>query len=123
MFWKNRILRGYDILMNGVRIARWLNRWFQKINLSDSKGLPIWRQAVERCMLDKATGGTARHREDEAVQRAGEKCARLFSARADEITFLSSASEDINNVVYGLEWKPGGNVVVCDVEFPSGVYP
>ena len=89
----------------------------------ESPMLKSHRQAVDQFMLDKATGENARYREDDAVQRASEKCARLFTAEADEITFLSSASEGINNVVYGLEWKPGDNVVVCDVEFPSGVYP
>ncbi len=89
----------------------------------ESPMLKSHRQAVDQFMLDKATGENARHREDDAVQRARQKCARLFSVGTDEITFLSSASEGINNVVYGLEWKPGDNVVVCDIEFPSGIYP
>jgi selenocysteine lyase/cysteine desulfurase len=42
---------------------------------------------------------------------------------ADEITFLSNSSEGINNVAYGLDWQAGDNVVIVDVEFPSGILP
>lgn len=79
--------------------------------------------AIERFMLDKAQGEQARHLEAEKVESACAKCAELFSVSAGEITFLSSASEGMNNVAYGLDWKAGDNVVIVDVEFPSGIFP
>jgi len=78
---------------------------------------------VEQFMQDKSRGELARQLEADRVEQVRVKCARLFSVSADEITFLSNASEGINNVVYGLNWKPGDNVVVADVEFPSSILP
>jgi cysteine desulfurase/selenocysteine lyase len=52
-------------------------------------------------------------------QRAGD----LLGVPADDIAFLSSASEGINQLANWLDWQPGDNVVVEDIEFPSGIYP
>jgi len=81
------------------------------------------RQVIDQFMIDKSRGEEARVLEADMVELAREKCARLFSVSAEEITFLSNASEGINNVAYGLEWQKGDNVVVADVEFPSGILP
>ncbi|RJQ51303.1 MAG: aminotransferase class V-fold PLP-dependent enzyme [Desulfobacteraceae bacterium] len=81
------------------------------------------RDAVERFFADKALGEKGREREDETVYRCKEKVARLLKVKAEEIAFLSSSSEGINLLVYGLPWKSGDNVVVCDVEFPSETLP
>lgn len=81
------------------------------------------RQAVEQFMFDKSRGEPARHLEAETVEKARRKCAQLFSVDAEDITFLAHASEGINNVAYGLDWQAGDNVVVADVEFPSGILP
>jgi len=81
------------------------------------------QRAIDQFMLDKSRGELSRQLEADRVERARDKCARLFSVCAEEITFLSSSSEGINNVAYGLDWKKGDNVVVVDVEFPSGILP
>ena len=81
------------------------------------------RQAIDQFMIDKSCGEKARTLEADMVELARGKCARLFSVNAEEITFLSNASEGINNVAYGLDWHKGDNVVVADVEFPSGILP
>ena len=79
--------------------------------------------AVQQFMEDKGRGELARDLEAAKLEQARDKCARLFSASPSEITFLSNATEGINNVVFGLDWKQGDNVVVVDVEFPSGILP
>jgi len=81
------------------------------------------RQAIDQFMIDKSRGEEARSLEADMVELAREKCSRLFSVKPEEITFLSNASEGINNLAYGLEWRSGDNVVVVDVEFPSGLLP
>ena len=81
------------------------------------------RQAVDQFMVDKSRGEKARALEADMVELTREKCARLFSVRPEEITFLSNASEGINNVAYGLDWHSGDNVIIADVEFPSGILP
>jgi cysteine desulfurase/selenocysteine lyase len=81
------------------------------------------RQAIDQFMADKSLGEQARALQADMVELARGKCARLFSVNPEEITFLSNASEGINNVAYGIDWQKGDNVVVADVEFPSGVLP
>jgi cysteine desulfurase/selenocysteine lyase len=81
------------------------------------------RQVIDQFMIDKSCGEEARALEADMVELARGKCARLFSVSPEEITFLSNASEGINNVAYGLDWQKGDNVVVADVEFPSGILP
>jgi cysteine desulfurase/selenocysteine lyase len=81
------------------------------------------REVVDQFMLDKSRGEKARELEAEMVEITRGKCAELFSAKPEEITFLSNSSEGINNVAYGLDWKQGDNVVIADVEFPSGILP
>ncbi len=81
------------------------------------------RDAFEEFMQHKARGERARSLIHETLLKTREQCAQLFSVDASEITFLSSTSEGINIVAYGLDWKAGDNVVIADVEFGSGVYP
>lgn len=89
----------------------------------ESPMLLTHRQAIEQFMQDKSRGEPARQLESELVERARGKCGTLFGVNSDHITFLSNASEGINNVAYGLDWREGDNVVVADVEFPSGILP
>ena len=89
----------------------------------ESPMLKTHQQAIERFMLDKALGETARHRWEECLEAVRQQCAELLNAKPADITFLSNASEGINNVAYGIEWNAGDNVVFADVEFPSGVLP
>lgn len=89
----------------------------------ESPMLKSHRQVIDQFMIDKSCGEEARALEADMVELARGKCARLFSVSPEEITFLSNASEGINNVAYGLDWQKGDNVVVADVEFPSGILP
>ena len=89
----------------------------------ESPMLKSHRNAVEQFFSDKALGETGRKRLDETVSRCREKAARLLNVTAEDIAFLSTSSEGINILVYGLSWQPGDNVVICDVEFPSEILP
>lgn len=89
----------------------------------ESPMLQSHMDAVKRFFLDKAGGESGREREDETVSRCREKAANLLKVNAEEIAFPSSSSEGINILVYGLPWREGDNVVVCDVEFPSEILP
>ncbi len=81
------------------------------------------QDAVDQFMQDKAQGERARELLAQMQEQTRDKCAQLLSVNAEDITFLSNASEGINNVAYGLDWQNGDNVVVCDVEFPSDILP
>jgi len=89
----------------------------------ESPSLKSHQQAVQRFFADKALGEAGRNKLEETYRRCKEKVARLLSCSADEIAFLSSASEGINLLAHALTWQPGDNVVVGDIEFPSGVLP
>jgi selenocysteine lyase/cysteine desulfurase len=81
------------------------------------------QRAIDQFMLDKSKGEHARHALDDRVDAVRAKCGQLWSVDGRDIAFLANASEGINNVVYGLEWRAGDNVIVADVEFPSGILP
>ncbi|MFT5113238.1 MAG: cysteine desulfurase/selenocysteine lyase [Parasphingorhabdus sp.] len=95
-------------------------------NLSAGGETPMLKShetAIQQFMWDKSRGELARELEAQKVEQARGKCAQLFSVESSDITFLSSSSEGINNVAYGLDWQAGDNVVIVDVEFPSGILP
>ncbi|MFO7743153.1 MAG: aminotransferase class V-fold PLP-dependent enzyme [Anaerolineae bacterium] len=49
--------------------------------------------------------------------------ARLTNATPDEIAFVQNTSEGLNIIANALSLEPGDNVIFCDMEFPSNVYP
>lgn len=79
--------------------------------------------AIERFLADKALGELSRERLEATYRRCKEKTARLLEVNPEEIAFLASSSAGINLVAHALDWQPGDNVVVCEVEFPSDVLP
>ena len=81
------------------------------------------QRAVQQFITDKAHGERARALQDDVLQSTRNLCADLFRVPRDNISLVSSASEGINIVAYGIEWKAGDNVVVADVEFGSGLFP
>lgn len=96
------------------------------VHLSAGGETPMLRshsEAFGRFTVDKACGEEARARQARVVEDTREQCAKLFSVDAQDLTFLSTASEGINIVVYGLDWQKGDNVVIADVEFSSGIFP
>jgi len=74
-------------------------------------------------MRDKSQGVRARGLQAAVMDEARNKCAALFNVPEQDLTFLSSATEGINVLRYGLDWQSGDNVVVADVEFPSDILP
>jgi cysteine desulfurase/selenocysteine lyase len=80
--------------------------------------------AVERFFTLKSNGFEGREVGVMGLlQRTRERAGALLGAPAADIAFLSSASEGLGQLAAGLDWQPGDNVVVEDIEFPSGLYP
>ena len=50
-------------------------------------------------------------------------CGNLLHAKRDEIAFVRSTSHGLSLVASGLEWKQGDNVVFCEKDFPSNIFP
>ena len=89
----------------------------------ESPMLKTHLDAVQRFSEDKLLGEEGRRLMEEVSLGCKEKVGRLFGVQANDIAFLTSTSEAINLLVYALDWNPGDNVVVADVEFPSDVLP
>jgi selenocysteine lyase/cysteine desulfurase len=49
--------------------------------------------------------------------------ARLVNARPHEIAFMRNTSSAISTIANGIDWRPGDNVVTCNIEFPANIYP
>ena len=97
-----------------------------KVHLATGGESPMLRShldVMQQFMQDKSAGELGRDLQAAVMEQARTKCATLFKVPAQDLTFLSSATEGINTLCYGLEWQPGDNVVVADVEFPSDVLP
>lgn len=51
------------------------------------------------------------------------KIGELVNAKPEEVAFVQNTSMGINLIAQSLPLQPGDNVLLCDVEFPSNVYP
>jgi selenocysteine lyase/cysteine desulfurase len=57
------------------------------------------------------------------LERTRTRAGALLGVPAEDVAFLGSSTEGINQLVGGVDWQPGDNVVVEDIEFPSDIYP
>jgi len=56
----------------------------------------------------------------EVELRLRQRLARLINARStDDIALVKNTSEALSMIAYGLQWRPGDNVVIFEGEFPS----
>lgn len=100
-----------------------LDRW---VHLAAGGETPFLRShlaALERYAEDKSAGLAGRERQMATYQRARARAAQLLGAATEEIAFVSSTSDGINLVAQSIDWRPGDNVVVEVIEYPSDVYP
>ncbi|HEX5417983.1 MAG TPA: aminotransferase class V-fold PLP-dependent enzyme [Chloroflexota bacterium] len=79
--------------------------------------------SLERFARDKAGGMAGRERLFDTYRETKSHLAWLVNRPPDDIAFLGSTSDGVNLVAQTTDWRPGDNVVVADVEFPSLVYP
>jgi cysteine desulfurase / selenocysteine lyase len=80
-------------------------------------------EALTRYAHDKSDGLPGRHRQLAIHNRARERAATLLGVSTDEVAFVPSTSDGVNMVAQTIDFKPGDNVVVETIEFPSDVYP
>jgi selenocysteine lyase/cysteine desulfurase len=58
------------------------------------------------------------------IKQVRESAARLINARgAHEIAFIPNTSTGLALVARGIDWRPGDNVVITNVEYPANRYP
>ena len=47
------------------------------------------------------------------------KLAKLLNCQPEEMTLTANATEGVNIVAFGLDWKPGDEVIITDAEHPA----
>jgi selenocysteine lyase/cysteine desulfurase len=95
----------------------------------DHAGVAPISTRVEEALMRYAAEATRRGALDYArfyeaeVERVRGRAALLLGTRPDQIAFVKNTTEGLGIVASGLDWHRGDQVVVCDLEFPSNVYP
>ncbi|HSL93891.1 MAG TPA: aminotransferase class V-fold PLP-dependent enzyme, partial [Bacillota bacterium] len=56
---------------------------------------------------------------DDVTRIAKVKLASLLNCLPDEVTLTSNATEGVNIVAFGLDWRPGDEVIITDAEHPA----
>jgi len=81
-------------------------------------------RAVQRVLNARLRYGEKKYEEwTSIIKRLRQVSARLINATPEEIAIIKNTSEGINIVANGITWRSGDNVVNCNVEFPSNLYP
>ncbi|HCQ02951.1 MAG TPA: aminotransferase [Candidatus Latescibacteria bacterium] len=82
------------------------------------------RSAVEQYVKDFNEFAASHYAQwDLTVQDTRRAVAQLIHAEADDIALVKNTSEGICFAANGIDWHPGENVIVNDMEFPSNVLP
>lgn len=71
----------------------------------------------------KSGGMAGRDAMFDIYAQAKRRVAALLGVGAARVAFLAHASEGLNQAITSVDWRPGDNAVVADLEFPSLVYP
>ena len=80
-------------------------------------------EALERYWEHKSMGSPGRKRLYETDWETTALAAGLLGAATDDVALLGSASDALNVLANSIDWAPGDEVVIMDLEFPSNVLP
>ena len=82
------------------------------------------RDAMQALIDDVTLNGSANY-EDwcRTYEQTRHSAARLVNAHPHEIAFMRNTSDALSAVANGIDWREGDNIVSCNVEFPSNIYP
>jgi len=80
-------------------------------------------EAVRRVTEEKCEGDLHWESWEETVDRTRSSIAALIGASTEEIALVHSTTEGIAIVANGLSYEKGSNIVTCDMEFQSNLFP
>ena len=80
-------------------------------------------QAANHVTEEKCEGDLHWGSWEDTAEEARKSIAALIGASADEIALVHSTSEGVSIVANGLSYEEGSNIVTCDMEFPSNLFP
>ena len=82
------------------------------------------KRAVEKFLSEATESGMFNYKQwMDRVEEVRRSCAILTGAEPEEIAFVKNTSQGISIVAEGLDWKEGDNLLVCEKDFPSNIYP
>lgn len=87
---------------------------------------PLFRSSADAMAAyarQKARAEAGRAHHDAIARSCKDDLARLLNVDAGDIAYVASASEGINAVCGAIGLRPGDNVVINDLEFPSVALP
>jgi selenocysteine lyase/cysteine desulfurase len=90
-----------------------------------AEGLPpqAGLAALERYWEDKSRGMSGRDAMFAEYEACRESTARLFGVHGDEVSFCSCSSEAFNLLASAVDLQSDDEVVITDLEYPSGATP
>lgn len=90
-----------------------------------AEGIPprVVGESLDRYFRHKCLGMEGREQLFSELDRCREQAGRLLGLSGEEVAFCSSSSEAYNLLSTALELDAGDEVVITDLDFPSGVTP
>lgn len=101
----------------------------RNITYLNHAGISPLPRPVKQAMIDVldaiAAGGSTTFREilDPLMESLPRRAAQLVNAQPEEVALVPNTSTGLNLIAHSLPLQAGDNVILCDVEFPSNVYP
>jgi selenocysteine lyase/cysteine desulfurase len=88
-----------------------------------AEGLPPLsvETALAEYWREKGKGTPGRKRHYEVQAEAESAIATMIGAAPEDVVLLSNTSDAFNLFAHSIQWHPGDEVLVSDLEFPSGV--
>jgi len=80
-------------------------------------------EAVTEYLTVRSLGPGGRERNAEKEWSCKRNLARMLNGSPEQIALMSSSSEVISMIAQALRLQPGDNVIIHNLEFPSGVLP
>lgn len=90
-----------------------------------AEGLPApgCAEAFAQYCRDKQQGTPGRKYFHQVEGETLDLAARLLGTPRSNVAFVSSASEALYVLAGSIEWKPGDEVIISEIEFPSNIIP
>lgn len=80
-------------------------------------------EAVNTYLNNRGDGPAGREENARVEENCKANLASLLQGKAEDIALVSNSSEAISAIALALNLQQGDNVVVTDLEFPSGILP
>jgi len=100
-----------------------INKNFIFLDLATKCALPLFNTDIIKEYIQKQQDYSGDKREwINKVKETRENVATMINAHPDEIAFTKNTSEGLNIISNGIDFNPGDNIVLNELEHPNNVY-